>query len=163
LVIEQAQSEFSRTDIPTFISRISPIRFDFNRSIIPINPLSGMLFSMDPSVGVCEGFTVTYVALQIAFYMGFAKVALIGCDHNFPTKGSSNTLTTTAGADLNHFDPNYFANGVKWQLPDLEGSQYAYRLARDAYQRAGRLLVNCTVGTKLETLPIMDLNAFLQG
>ena len=75
--------------------------------------------------------------MQLAFHLGFSEVVLIGVDHSFADKGPANKLVTASGADANHFDPNYFGVGVKWQLPDLEVSEAAYRLARDAFRRAG--------------------------
>ena len=103
-----------------------------------------------------EGFTVTYVALQLAFHMGFKKVILIGVDHNFTTKGPANQAVVSQGDDPNHFAPNYFGAAFKWQLPDLEGSERAYRLARQAYETAGRMVVDATVGGKLTVFPKVD-------
>ena len=97
-----------------------------------------------------EGATVTYVAMQLAFYMGFAEVVLVGVDHSFVSKGPAHKLVMATEPDKNHFDPNYFGAGVSWQLPDLEMSEYAYRLARDAFEARGRRIINSTVGGKLE-------------
>ena len=40
-------------------------------------------YSDDISVGVYDGFTVTNMAIQIAIYMGFKKIYLIGCDCDY--------------------------------------------------------------------------------
>ena len=77
-----------------------------------------------------EGATVTNFALQIAFHMGFEKVVLIGVDHNFTSKGDANKTFVSEGDNSNHFMPNYFANGVKWQLTDLCSSDICYIIAR---------------------------------
>ncbi len=50
---------------------------------------------------------------------------------------------------MNHFDPNYFGPGFKWQLPDLQTSEIAYALAKKNYETAGREIVDCTVGGAL--------------
>ena len=52
-------------------------------------------FSTDVTGRVWEGATVTYVALQLAYHLGFSKVILIGVDHNFATKGKPNTTVTS--------------------------------------------------------------------
>ena len=161
MVIEQTASVYDEMSIPLFASRLAAHHLRRTEAVHLLNPLPDMLFSTDPSIGICEGFTVTYVALQLAYYLGFKEVALVGCDHSFASKGLANSVTTTRGNDANHFDPNYFANGVSWQLPDLEGSEYAYRLARDAYQRAGRTIYNCSAGGFLETFPRMSLADFV--
>jgi hypothetical protein len=102
---------------------------------------------------------VTNVALQLAFHMGFEKVILIGVDHNFKSKGEANKTVTSQGDDPDHFMPNYFGKGVKWQLPDLDTSEVGYRIACDAYQQAGREIVDATVGGQLMIFPKVDYNS----
>jgi hypothetical protein len=81
---------------------------------------------------------------------------LIGVDHNFVTQGAANQAIVSQGDDPNHFAPNYFGKGFKWQLPDLEGSERAYTLAREVYHQAGRQVVDATVGGKLTIFPKID-------
>jgi len=107
-------------------------------------------FSTDVSGRVFEGSTVTYVAMQIAFHMGFEEVILIGVDHSFSSKGKPNETVISAGEDTNHFSPRYFDRGFRWQLPDLEASERAYEMAKEAYERHGRRILDATVGGKLE-------------
>lgn len=107
------------------------------------------------------GHTVTYVAMQLAFHMGFKEVGLIGCDHNFFTKGPANLAVKAEESDPNHFDPNYFSGGVTWQLPDLVMSEYHYQIAGKNFIRGDRSIINCTVGGKLEVFPRMDLADFI--
>lgn len=104
-----------------------------------------------------QGHTVTYVALQIAYYMGFAKVGLIGCDHSFPHMKSQLT-----GDDINHFDPNYFPRGSKWDLPNLKMSEVAYTLAKNAYSKDGRKIYNCSTKTNLDVFDKTSLEEFLK-
>jgi hypothetical protein len=103
-----------------------------------------------------SGATVTFVALQLAFYMGFQRVILIGVDHSFTTQGPAHTEVTSHGDDPNHFHPDYFGKGFRWQLPDLETSEAAYRLARSAYATAGREVLDATVDGKLQVFPKVD-------
>jgi len=97
-----------------------------------------------------EGATVTFVALQLAYWMGFQRAVLAGVDHNFSAAGPAHRLVTSAGADADHFDPRYFGAGYQWQFPDLVTSEIAYRAARRAYEREGREVLDGTVGEKLE-------------
>jgi hypothetical protein len=107
--------------------------------------------------GIWEGATVTYVAMQLAYYMGFQRVILVGVDHRFATTGEPHTVVETLDTDENHFDPSYFGRGYKWQLPDLATSQIAYELARSAFERRGRSIVDATVGGGLTVFPKVDL------
>jgi hypothetical protein len=114
------------------------------------------------TVSLNQGYTVTCVAMQLALHMGFSEVALIGCDHNFAVKGPANAEVRAEGVDRSHFDPRYFSNGQKWNLPDLTASEYYYAQAASVYARLGRKLWNCTEGGCLELLPRCSLAEFLR-
>ena len=117
---------------------------------------TGPKFARDITGRLWEGATVSYIALQLAFYMGFEKVILIGVDHNFVTKGEPNKTIVSEGDDPNHFHPGYFGKGFRWQLPDLDTSEKGYRMARTYYENAGRQVVDATVGGKLTIFPKVD-------
>jgi hypothetical protein len=85
--------------------------------------------------------------------MGFKEIILVGVDHNFVTRGPANKAIISGGDDPNHFSPDYFGKGYKWQLPDLEGSERSYRLARTAFEQAGRKVLDATVDGKLMVFP----------
>jgi hypothetical protein len=91
--------------------------------------------------------------------MGFQKVILIGVDHNFVTQGKPNATVTSQGDDPNHFAPGYFGKGFRWQLPDLDTSERSYAMARQAYESAGRQVVDATVGGKLTVFPKVDYDS----
>lgn len=110
-----------------------------------LDTLPGPLFSRDPRYGVWEGATVTYVALQLAYWMGYRDVVLVGVDHRFSTPGRAHSVVTSEGRDPNHFDLNYFGKGFNWQLPDLETSEIAYQLAKVTFEAAGGSVVDATV------------------
>ena len=99
------------------------------------------------------------MAMQVAYHLGFQDVVLIGVDHRFASTGPANELVTSQGADPNHFDPNYFGAGVKWQLPDLEMSERAYRLANERFVADGRSIVDATVGGNLTVFPKVDFES----
>jgi hypothetical protein len=110
-------------------------------------------FSFDPANVVWESGTVTYVAIQLAYYMGFSKIILIGVDHSFNTKGAANMTVISKGKDLNHFTPDYFKEGCRWQLPDLQTSELGYGLAKKVFEEDDRKIVDATLGGKLEVFP----------
>ena len=71
----------------------------------------------------------------------------------------ANKTVTSQGDDPNHFMPNYFGKGVKWQLPDLDTSEIGYMMARDAYQKNNREVLDATVGGKLNIFPKVEYNS----
>ncbi len=158
LVLEQCAEEIKALEMPKFITwRARRWLSNDPHTVFMDTDYTGLEnFSADAAGRVFEGFTVTYVALQLAFHMGFDEVILIGVDHNFTTRGPANATVVSMGDDPNHFTPNYFGKGFKWQLPDLEGSERAYRLAKEAYEKAGRRVVDATVGGKLTVFPKVD-------
>jgi hypothetical protein len=164
LVLEQCAIDIQNLDLPKFITWRSRVWFprqptityldtDFTGDEDFCSKITGRFF---------EGYTVTYVALQLAFQMGFSQAILVGVDHNFVTKGTANQAVISQGDDPNHFAPNYFGKGFKWQLPDLPGSERAYILAREAYARAGRQVLDATVGGKLTIFPKVDYEALFK-
>jgi hypothetical protein len=106
----------------------------------------------------CEGSTVTYCAMQVAYYMGFSRVILVGVDHGFVNSGTPHKLVTAEGPDENHFHPDYFGKGTKWQYPDLAGSEVSYRVAKSVYENDGRKIFDATVGGKLQIFEKVDLD-----
>jgi Protein of unknown function DUF115 len=160
-VIEQTADFYNQTKIPLFLSRnaIGKVKSNPSRAFLH-STVARRQFTRDCSMSLYEGNTVTFVALQLAFHMGFQRVALVGCDHNFAAKGPAHKVVQGGKTDPDHFDPNYFA-GVPWQLPDLFESEVGYKLALDAYEASGRSLINATDGGKLELLPRQTLAEFL--
>lgn len=161
-VIEQNKDFYNQTDLPLFLDS-NGINFIKKRSnIVFLHSSLYPKFAQDCSISINQGGTVTFVALQLAFHMGFQKVALVGCDHDFSTKGEPNKVVLSERSDPNHFDPSYFAGGVKWQLPDLAKSEASYSSAMDNYTAFGRSIFNATEGGKLELFPRKSLQDFVE-
>lgn len=162
-VIEQNQSYYNETSIPLYLDKVARANVPARDNVVFLHSANIRRFAKDCSLSISQGHTVTYVALQLAYHMGFARVALVGCDHNFAQSGRANRTVVAGQRDDSHFDPRYFANGMQWQLPDLLQSEVHYLLAREAYESDGRLLVNCTEGGKLEIFQRLELHSFLAG
>ena len=165
LVIEQCATEIEQLPMPKFISWHARNAIQFTPDMIFIRDTyygSPLGFSKQPAIRIWEGATVTYVAMQIAFYLGFAQVILIGVDHNFATQGKPDSTVMSTGDDPNHFDPNYFGKGFRWQLPDLEASELAYRLAKYHFEQNGREILDATVGGKLQVFKKADYQSLFE-
>lgn len=107
-------------------------------------------FESDISEGIGSSDTVTYVALQFAYYMEADPVIIVGVDHSFVQSGNANEYTKREGDDVNHFDPNYFASGKYWGVPNLQGSEVVYLKAKNAFDAAGRTILDATIDGKLK-------------
>jgi hypothetical protein len=158
LVIEQCAQDLRALRGPKFITwrGRSWLRGDLETIFLDTDYTGEENFTPDVSRRVYEGSTVTFVALQLAFHLGFQDVILVGVDHSFASQGEPNAAVVSNGADLNHFSPEYFGKGFRWQLPDLAASERAYRLARRAYDSAGRRVRDATIGGRLEVFPKVE-------
>lgn len=163
LVLEQNRDFYNQTELPLYVAHRGADLVRFRGNVRFMHATMFPRFARDVSGSVNEGGTVTFVAMQLAFHLGFRRVALVGCDHRFAVQGAPNATVVGGEKDESHFDPNYFGRGIQWQLPDLVHMEMAYRLARGVYETHGRELVNCTVGGNLEVLKRMPLEDFLKG
>ena len=98
-------------------------------------------FSDDFAKKAYDGCTVTYSAIQLAIYMGFSKIYLLGCDTNF------------AG----HIDDK-----EKVVSPDAGTPAYAmieaYKVAKQYADEHGVKIYNATRGGMLEVFPRVDFD-----
>ena len=153
LVIAQCAHDIESVPCPKFIGWHARHQIEFTDDMMFLYSRPEKAFYPDITGGVWEGGTVTYVALQVAYYLGFDKVILVGVDHAFTTRGKPHATVVSQGDDPDHFDREYFGRGFRWQLPDPEMSEQAYRMAKHHFERAGREVVDATIGGKLQVFP----------
>ena len=106
------------------------------------------------------GQTVTYINLQLAYYMGFSEIILLGMDFNYvkPSNHHQNgNHIMSYGDDPNHFSKQYFGKGKTWKDPRLGRVLRSYIRAKYEIESSGRTIVNATPGGKLE---IFNRNLF---
>ncbi len=131
----------------------------YKGEILPIDTSLTMPSFGNPEGRIWEGHTVTYVMMQLAYYMGFTDVILLGVDHDYGAAAQRpNELMEAHGVDKYHFHPDYFTGGAKWNAPDLQRSEIAYSLAKLAYESSGRKITNASAWTKLSIFPLETLN-----
>ena len=130
--------------------------FDLRESEIESLPFR--VFSTDPSDYVPGVATVTIALLQLAIYLGFNPIYLIGCDTNYKIpktvihEGDAG-LISTENDDANHFSPYYFGKNSKWHEPFVEKMIWHYEQAKTACELLEIQVLNATVGGKLEVFP----------
>lgn len=119
-------------------------------------------FSADCSERIYDGQTITYMNLQLAYYMGFSEVYLIGVDFSYVIPESAivdgaNILSTED--DPNHFHKDYFGKGRSWHDPVLHRVIKNYEFADMVYNWDSRRVFNATVGGKLEAFQRVDYDS----
>lgn len=122
----------------------------------PIYPIVAAGFGVDIANFVVMGGTVTFALMQIAFYMGFETMLLIGVDHSYPKSSliTSSRRFVADGEDPDHFKcadgKPYFKEGVTYNAPELKGTTQSYAIARQLFDQAGRRAVNISRKTALD-------------
>ncbi len=123
-------------------------------------------FSTDASQRVFCGQSVTIINLQLAYWMGFSDVYLIGMDFSYTIPDSAEVegdLITSTTDDPNHFHPDYFGKGKTWKDPKLERVLNNYQLAKVMFEADGRRIHNATAGGALELFPRVDFDSVFGG
>lgn len=144
------------------IKNTYPDTIDY-RKCFPIRTLPSMWvvkqFSGDLTLGKFSGDNVIIDCLQEAFYLGFEKVYLLGCD-----------CTTEGHFYKDHRDDpgmyeksgGYHAFSNDWKERFGRALQ-SYWVCKIAYQKTGREIINCTNGGNLEMFTRMKLEEVLKG
>ena len=111
-------------------------------------------FSEDISKEVFEGQTITYTALQIAIYMGFKEIYLLGIDHSYSIVENKN------GIIENKNTSDYFSGapteGVTKRPYNIDNTTLAYLSARNYAEKNGVKIYNTTRGGKLDIFERID-------
>jgi len=108
-------------------------------------------FSDDITKCIYSAGTVVYVCLQLAIFMGFKQIYLIGADCNY-----NNDVRNPE----NHFIKNYFNQNDKQAVPfALEESLMAYQATRRYAERHGIKIYNATRGGKLEVFERINFDS----
>lgn len=119
-------------------------------------------FSTDASRVLYCGQSVTYINLQLAYFMGFTEVYLIGMDFDYVIPDShkrTGDVLLSDTDDMNHFHKDYFGKGKTWKDPKLDRVLANYRMANLVYSSVGRKIFNATKGGKLEEFYRVDYDS----
>lgn len=155
-VVEQSRDELAKMTSMKFIggraSHLLPEDAFTHHVAILDHPV---VFSRDLTQGFREGGTVTHAALQVAWWMGFTEVVIIGMDHRYVSEGAPHEARFLDGPDPNHFSPDYFA-GQTWDNPNLSRSEESYAVARQVFEADGRRVLDATLGGACQVFEKVD-------
>lgn len=105
-------------------------------------------WSYDIVKGVTKYGSTILVSLEIAVYLGFKEIYLIGCDLGFV----NGCQDSNAGTDSNHFSADYGTPGCTGDMLNHNMHQ-AHILAKRMADRVGVKIINATVGGNLSVYP----------
>ena len=109
-------------------------------------------FSTRPDIEVYEGYCVTFISLQLAYYMGFSTVLLVGVDARY------------VEGEENHFAEGY-GDPIQWDDASMDKGRIAIdqsmAFARNAFEKDGRKIINLTEGTALKVFELGTISDWM--
>ena len=94
---------------------------------------------------VYDGFSITYSLIQLAVFMGFKEIYLLGCDCNYSADPNRQHFIETGV-----FDPTFSEAGKRMIVAYMEAKKFA--------DKNGIKIFNATRGGQLEVFPRVNLD-----
>lgn len=154
--LKQFSDEFNLVELPRFYNWNTRGLFTPSENLMFFKESFESIFQPDFTKKIGTGKSVTYTCLQLAYYMGFSEVILIGKDHSYNISGTPHQSVESTGKEENHFIPGYYKKGMKWDVPDYKGEEFAYSLARVAFENDDRKIFDATLDGKLKIFDKVD-------
>ncbi len=157
-MIEDLRREIADLDLPVKFVPTVPACFWEQSNIKNVvqyqlalldNGESMPLFSSIAEHCIYEGSTVTYACIQMAAYMGFEDIYLLGVDFNY----SSNLYD-----EKNHFQGYQSDKKVRLNVVTPKRMEVAYQCARNYAEENGIHIYNATRGGKLEVFERVEFD-----
>lgn len=118
-------------------------------------------FSKNAMESLYSSGTVSYHLLQIAYYMGFSEVYLLGIDYNYKGAISKTMDLSELKTERNcrlYFNENYVKSGEKRATEAPEQMYTGYENARLAYINSDRKIYNVTRTTYLDVFELKNFD-----
>lgn len=108
------------------------------------------LFSHDTNEICHTGFNVMYIQMQLAAYMGFDKIYIVGVDFDYKEGYAHVEHAYGGGYGDEKRDPNF-----------VQKTKNAYVIANAVLNNKYDRIINATTGGKLEAFPRIDIGKVL--
>lgn len=151
---------FLRCNARSYIEKSDNTRYIFVYApfIIDIFSDGQISFSEDISRQFGHCSTVTGCQIQLALYMGFKEIVLIGVDHSY------NIYYNEKGEIVENGTVNYFyddKDNKYWHIPVMHQLTTAYTLCREYADNQGVKIYNATRTSKLDVFERADFDEIM--
>lgn len=116
-------------------------------------------FSDDVSKEIFNSATVMYTAAQIASYMGFREIYLIGVDHHFRISQNNDGKIIVDDSVKDYFSEKYNEDREKLYIPNTENSTLTYMAMKYHCGKRKINVFNATRGGKLEVFQRVEFDS----
>lgn len=116
-------------------------------------------FSTDLKKCFYSSSTVTYGLMQIAAYMGYSEVYLLGLDHNYSFEFDKKGNVINTGTSKAHFFKDEVPEDI---IANTYGMTRAYESFKKYASEHGIVVKNATRGGKLEVFERIDFDSLVQ-
>lgn len=142
------------------------ILYLFPQGQYQVNPFDSKVDALSENISqyVSKVNTVTVNSIEIAIYMGFKEIYLLGVDNDYACKVGSNgkiyvdsTVKSTYFAGMKDSFGKEGAGFLAFQ--DVDSMNYSYALAKNLAQKKAVRIYNATRGGKLETFERINFDS----
>lgn len=151
-------SDIARKSVKDSSSNIHYL-YDYSRFKINRWGFDEPYISEDVSDHCCFCFTVTYDAIQLAIYMGYSEIYLLGVDHNYSVKTDSKGHITRDESVKDYFEG---LEKTAITAMNYEATTAAFEAARRYADNHNIVIKNATRGGKLEVFERIDFDALVE-
>lgn len=116
-------------------------------------------FSEECSDYIYTDCSATYSLLQLAVYMGFNKIYLIGIDHNYSLERNIKGEVVKYSNVRNHVQGMEDNNFEEERIPEVERFELGYQAAKIYAESHNIKIYNATRGGKLEVFERIDFDS----
>ena len=128
---------------------------------VPLTTVHRMGFSFQPLKHIYAYFSVTTVMMQLAYWMGYRRIGLVGMDHRWQTPRGKRAYHPVI-EDVNHYTREYFDGAVEeWIAPRIDLLDNWHEMAKGVLGSKGCKVVNLTAGSGLKVYPFERLEDWI--
>ena len=102
---------------------------------------------------------MAYTAIQLAVYMGFSELYLLGVDHSFQTYQDKDGNVIFDPSVKDYFCDHYNHDKEQLYVPKLDLSTLSFIAAQSYTESHPVTIYNATRGGKLEVFPRVDFDS----
>lgn len=125
----------------------------FNMGAQNVDDPDRFAFSDDCAREIFNATTCMYTAAQLAVYMGFSEIYLIGVDHHFQISQNNKGEIIVDNSVKDYFTDKYNEDKDKLYIPNTERSTLTYVAMKKHCEARSVRVFNATRGGKLEVFP----------